>query len=136
MDCIDPARTGLLIVDLQNDFLHPDGAYARGNQKSADIAALPERVLPVGQCASARRAAGSSRRSSRWCRARGGALHLAAPEEDAPVSRQGRFRAGSWGQALVDELQPADLSVEKGGLFGLLHDAAWNGCCARPASTR
>ena len=27
---IDPARTGLLIVDLQNDFLHPDGAYARG----------------------------------------------------------------------------------------------------------
>lgn len=26
---IVPARTGLLIVDLQNDFLHPDGAYAR-----------------------------------------------------------------------------------------------------------
>jgi ureidoacrylate peracid hydrolase len=35
----------LLIVDLQNDFLHPDGAYARGGQTSAEIAALPERVL-------------------------------------------------------------------------------------------
>jgi ureidoacrylate peracid hydrolase len=44
---IDPARTGLVIVDLQNDFLHPDGAYARGGQKNADIAALPARVLPL-----------------------------------------------------------------------------------------
>ena len=45
----DPRRSGLLIVDLQNDFLHPDGAYARGGQKSADIAALPARVLPVAE---------------------------------------------------------------------------------------
>ena len=52
---IDPARTGLLIVDLQNDFLHPDGAYARGGQTSEAIAALPARVKPV---ADALRAAG------------------------------------------------------------------------------
>jgi ureidoacrylate peracid hydrolase len=71
--CFDPARTGLLIVDLQNDFLHPDGAYARGNQKSADIAALPERVLPVAN-ALRPRAAGSSRLSSRWCQARRASL--------------------------------------------------------------
>jgi ureidoacrylate peracid hydrolase len=71
--CFDPARTGLLIVDLQNDFLHPDGAYARGNQKSADIAALPERVcrLPTRF---GPRAAGSSRLSSRWCPARRASL--------------------------------------------------------------
>ena len=37
----------LLIVDLQNDFLHPDGAYGRAGQKSDAIAALPESVLPV-----------------------------------------------------------------------------------------
>ena len=36
-----PARTGLLIVDLQNDFLHPKAAYARGGQTSHAIAALP-----------------------------------------------------------------------------------------------
>jgi ureidoacrylate peracid hydrolase len=70
----DPARTGLLIVDLQNDFLHPDGAYARGNQKSADIAALPERVSAGCQRAEGRRAAGSSRLSSRWCQARRASL--------------------------------------------------------------
>ena len=66
----DPVRTGLLIVDLQNDFLHPDGAYARGGQANADIAALPARVLPVAEAMRAQAAAGSSRPSSRWCPAR------------------------------------------------------------------
>ena len=33
------ANTALLIVDLQNDFLHGQGAYARGGQANADIAA-------------------------------------------------------------------------------------------------
>ena len=39
--------TALLIVDLQNDFLHPKGAYARGGQTCAEIAALPSKILPV-----------------------------------------------------------------------------------------
>ena len=42
-----PARTGLLIVDLQNDFLHPKGAYARAGQTSDAITALPAKVLTV-----------------------------------------------------------------------------------------
>ena len=45
----DPRRAALVIIDLTNDFLHPDGAYARGGQGNADIAALPARVLPVAQ---------------------------------------------------------------------------------------
>jgi hypothetical protein len=87
--CFDPARTGLLIVDLQNDFLHPDGAYARGNQKSADIAALPERVLPV---ANALRAEGRLDHldSVHAGAGQGGrTVHLAAPEADPAVSDQG-----------------------------------------------
>jgi hypothetical protein len=71
MDGTDPACTALLVVDLQNDFLHPDGAYARGGQKNADIVALPGRVLPLAK-RSVRRGAGSSRPISRWSRARVG----------------------------------------------------------------
>lgn len=41
------AKTALLIVDLQNDFLHAEGAYSRVGQANADIAALPERGLPL-----------------------------------------------------------------------------------------
>ena len=39
--------SALLIVDLQNDFLHPKGAYARGGASNPDIAALPARLKPL-----------------------------------------------------------------------------------------
>ena len=43
----DPKSTAVLIVDLQNDFLHPDGAYGRSGTTNPDIAALPEKILPL-----------------------------------------------------------------------------------------
>ena len=41
------SSTALLLVDLQNDFIHPDGAYARAGVQADAIAALPGRVAPV-----------------------------------------------------------------------------------------
>jgi len=110
---LDPARTGLLIVDLQNDFLHPDGAYGRGGQKSADIAALPARVLPV---ANALREKGGWIVSTQFTLVPGkGGEPFISPhlKQIRPFLTKGDFAPGSWGHALVDELQPADLSVEK-----------------------
>ena len=43
---LDPRRTAFLLIDLQNDFLHPRGAYARGGVRADAIAALPERAKP------------------------------------------------------------------------------------------
>ena len=43
------AKLGMVIVDLQNDFLAPDGAYARGNTLSAEAVQLPERMAPPVQ---------------------------------------------------------------------------------------
>ena len=40
-------RTALLLVDLQNDFLHADGAYGRAGQSMPEIAALPDRLAPL-----------------------------------------------------------------------------------------
>ena len=40
-------ETALLLCDLQNDFIHPKGAYARGGQSDASIAALPARLAPL-----------------------------------------------------------------------------------------
>ncbi len=39
--------TALILGDLQNDFMHPDGAYGRARQSAADIAALPARLAPL-----------------------------------------------------------------------------------------
>lgn len=113
MKQIPASKTALLIVDLQNDFLHPDGAYARGGQGAPAIAALPSRVKPL---------ADALRRQGGWIvstqftlvPAKGGepliSPHL---KQLRPFLRKGDFAPGSWGHALVDELQPADLAVEK-----------------------
>lgn len=108
-----PSRTALLIVDLQNDFLHPDGAYARGGQTSKDIAALPERILPV---ANALRAAGGWIVSTQFTLVPGkGGEPFISPhlKQMRPFLGKGDFCPGEWGHQLVDELQPADLTVEK-----------------------
>jgi nicotinamidase-related amidase len=100
-------------VDLQNDFIHPDGAYARGGQKNADIAALPARVRPV---ADVLRAKGGWIVSTHFTLVPGkGGEPFISPhlKEMRPFLRKGDFLPGGWGHALVDELQPADLSVEK-----------------------
>lgn len=113
MSDLDPARTALLIVDLQNDFLDPAGAYGRAGQSSPAIAALPARVKPV---ADALRARGGWIVSTQFTLvpAKGGAPmispHLARLR---PFLRKGDFQPGAWGHRLVDLLQPADLSVEK-----------------------
>jgi ureidoacrylate peracid hydrolase len=108
-----PSRTALLIVDLQNDFLHPDGAYARGGQTSAEIAALPERVRPVAE---ALREAGGWIVSTQFTLVPGkGGEPFISPhlKQMRPFLRKGDFCPGQWGHRLVDTLQPADLTVEK-----------------------
>ena len=110
---VDPTRTALLIVDLQNDFLHPDGAYARGGLKNADIAALPARIKRL---ADALRARGGCVISTHFTLVPGrGGEPIISPHllQIRPFLRKGDFAPGSWGHALVDELAPADMSVEK-----------------------
>lgn len=110
---IVPEKTALLIVDLQNDFLDPKGAYGRAGVSSPEIAALPDRVLPV---ANAMRACGGWIVSTQFTLVPGKngepfiSPHL---KKLRPFLGKGDFAPGSRGQALIDSLQPADLSVEK-----------------------
>lgn len=110
---MDLSRTALLIVDLQNDFLHPEGAYARGGQTSDAIAALPERVLPV---ANALREGGGWVVSTQFTLVPGkGGEPFISPhlKKLRPFLGKGDFAPASWGNSLVDLLQPADIVVEK-----------------------
>jgi len=109
----DAADLALLLCDLQNDFLHPEGAYGRAGQTAKEIAALPVRLAPL--CARVR-AAGGWIVSTHFTLVpgRGGAPfippHLARLR---PFLGRGDFAPGSWGHALVDGLAPADMAVEK-----------------------
>ena len=105
--------TALLLCDLQNDFIHPRGAYARGEQTSPDIAALPARIAPL---AKALRAKGGMVGATLFTLVpgRGGepiiSEHLKTLR---PFLGKGDFAPGSWGQQVVDELRPVDFEVEK-----------------------
>lgn len=105
--------TALLICDLQNDFIHPDGAYARGGQSAPEIAALPARVRPLMD---ALRARGGLVLATQFTLVPGrGGEPLISPhlKQLRPFLRKGDFAPGSWGNATVDELQPVDVAVEK-----------------------
>jgi ureidoacrylate peracid hydrolase len=106
-------NTALLLVDLQNDFIHAEGAYGRAGQRDAAIAALPAKLKPLAD----------------FMRSRGGVIiatlftlvpgrggePIISPHLKAlrPFLTKADFSPGSWGQQLVDELAPADFTVEK-----------------------
>ena len=109
----DPETTAVLIVDLQNDFLDPKGAYGRAGQTSPEIAALPSRILPL---LNAIREAGGWIISTQFTLVPGKngepfiSHHL---KKLRPFLGKGDFSPASWGNSLVDSLQPADITVEK-----------------------
>lgn len=105
--------TALLLCDLQNDFVHPDGAYGRAGLGMAAIGVLPDRLKPLAD----RLRAGDGwvvQTQFTLVPGRGGepliSPHLLSLR---PFLRRGDFCPGAWGHQLVDVLQPADLSVEK-----------------------
>ena len=107
------ANTALLIVDLQNDFLHVQGAYARGGQANSDIAALPARLKPLADLVRRR---GGFVVSTHFTLVPGRAGEpMISPHLRAlrPFLRKGDFTPGAWGHALVDELAPSDFQIEK-----------------------
>lgn len=110
----DAARTALLVVDLQNDFLAPDGAYARGGAVSDAARALPARLAPVARALKAAGGLVVASRFTLWPDARGEPMvspHLKALR---PFLARGDFAPGSRGQAVVDALLPVvDVAVDK-----------------------
>ena len=110
---LTPTTTALLICDLQNDFIHPAGAYGRGGQSAPEIAALPTRVRPLMD---ALRAKGGLVIATQFTLVPGrGGEPLISPhlKQLRPFLAKGDFAPGSWGNATVDELQPVDVAVEK-----------------------
>ena len=108
-----PHSLALMLIDLQNDFLHPEGAYGRAGQKSETIAQLPSRLAPLADLI---------RKKGGWIVSTHFTLVPGKKEEPfilehlkqlRPFLGKGDFAPGSWGHQLVEELQPADLSVEK-----------------------
>jgi nicotinamidase-related amidase len=108
-----PQRTVHVVVDEQNDFLHPDGWYA---QHGIDISHMRRVIEPT-------------KLLNEECRRRGVPIvwtrHGTRGVEDGgpfmeirPVLREGGMRRGTWGYEILNELAPQaeDWFVEKNRL--------------------
>jgi nicotinamidase-related amidase len=107
------STSALVLGDLQNDFLHRNGAYGRAGQSAPAIAALPDRLAPLVQAARSR---GIPIVATLFTLVPGrGGEPIISPHLKAlrPFLKKGDFAPGGWGQQLVDDLAPADFAVEK-----------------------
>ena len=105
--------SALILGDLQNDFLHPQGAYGRAGQTSAACAALPARLAPLVEAARREGVLVVATLFTLVPARRGEPIispHLKALR---PFLTTGDFEPGSWGQQLVEPLAPAEIQVEK-----------------------
>ena len=109
-----PRRIGLVMVDLQNDFLAPEGAYARGNTVSPEALLLPARLAPVAEAVKHHLGLVAASLFTLWPDAEGQPMISPHLLERRPFLRAGDFAPGSWGQANVAAIAPwVDVSVCK-----------------------
>ena len=121
------ATTALLLLDLQNDFLHPHGAYARGGQTSEAIAALPARLEPL---ADAVRQGGGLVVATYFTLVPGrGGEPIISPhlKKLRPFLRRGDFAPGSFGPAARRRVGAGGRGDRKDRLLGLLYEPAGMG---------
>jgi nicotinamidase-related amidase len=115
MEPVPATETALLVCDLQNDFLHPRGAYGRAGQTAPEIAALPARLKPLADALRAKGGWIASTHFTLFTGRNGEPFISEHLRQLRPFLKKGDFVMGSWGHAIVDELAPSDLPVEKVG---------------------
>lgn len=104
----------LIIIDLQNDFLAPDGAYARGAVINASAAALPARLAGVARAVKSGGGLVAASQFTLWNDAQGEPMIAPHLKALRPFLRRGDFAPGSVGQAHVAAIAPwVDVSVCK-----------------------
>lgn len=110
---LDPKRTALLTIDLQNDFLHPEGAYGRAGQTAPHLVALPDRIAPLRDRLREKGGTFISAQFTLVPDRDGNPLIAEHLQRLRPFLGRGDFRPGGWGHGLVDTLAPADFTIEK-----------------------
>lgn len=114
MHSFDIRGTALIVIDLQNDFLAPGGAYDRGGAVSPQARALPARVAPVARAIKAGGGFVAASQFTLWPDAQGEPMISPHLKRLRPFLARGDFAAGSPGHANVPEFDGLiDVSVWK-----------------------
>jgi ureidoacrylate peracid hydrolase len=126
----DLARSALVVVDMQNDFCHPEGWFA---QKGLGVRAARKPIATIARLLPAWRAAGAAVVWLNWG-IRADRRNLSPTvqfkgkrsaegigyAEHSPIDHGPSLVQGSWGAQVIDELavEPGDITVHKHRLSG------------------
>jgi ureidoacrylate peracid hydrolase len=104
---IDPTRAALVVVDMQNDFCHPEGYYARAGRNVAPV----QRIVPnIQRLLAAARAAGMlvvfTATTKRRVNLDAPSIHRLLPSHFQGIGE--RLTEGSWGVSVIDDLAPRE----------------------------
>jgi len=106
---IDPATTALVVIDVQNDFCHPQGYHAKAG---ADMAMMPPMAAALEPLVAAARRAGTL---IIWVRATYDEIVQGEPLAEQ-LSKGGvspvRCAEGSWGADWFDPIRPSEAKNE------------------------
>lgn len=109
-DDLRARRLALVVIDVQNDYCHPDGVFARAGLRVDDLGAL---VARINRLVAAARERGEPVIWAKmlWDGAGDGGL---LPRRSPFLAEEG-LRRGTWGAQLVDglDVSPTDPIVEK-----------------------
>jgi ureidoacrylate peracid hydrolase len=127
---LDLARSALVVVDMQNDFCHPEGWFG---QKGIGVKAARKPIATIAQLLPAWRAAGGAVVWLNWG-IRADRLNLSPTvhfkgkrtadgvgyAERSPIDHGLSLVQGDWGARVIDELavEPGDITVHKHRLSG------------------
>lgn len=106
-------RSALLVVDMLNDFGHPDGAYLRHGAVCESFPAIVPRVKSLMEAAHSAGIPTISAHQVVYADASGRAVTGGGFQASRPWIEEEGFRPGTWGTELLDELPRAVFRVDK-----------------------
>ena len=110
---VDPRKCALLVVDLQNDFLHPNGIFPRNGVKPAGAEGLIPALIPVIKECRRREVPVIYARMLIRRAPNGAPVGAGLLPWYRPFLLSEGLTPGSWGAGFVDELPAPDYEVDK-----------------------
>ena len=118
---IDPSKVALLVIDVQNDFCHPDGAFVSNGVECPTFETIVEPLKSLMGAAKHAKVPVISIRQIIRADSQGRAADCFLFKEIRPFLNTQGFRPGTWGAQLIDGLPVPDYDVEKQRMGGFYH---------------
>lgn len=106
-------KTALILSEMQNDYLHADGAYGRANIRLPNNRAVIEHLIKVTNAFRENGGKVIAVNFTLICDKDNKPLISEELTQDCPFLTRGDFQVGRWGHQLIEELAPADYTVNK-----------------------